>query len=368
MVPAALPSRRPAHGRHFEGISHQRSSGIVTFGNLCSRQLFGVPAPKHHRRRLATVPWKGVDNGGVCTRSTSGAHGTEADERRKGRDVRKSVARQAHADWTPAPNRPDPIAILEAQNASRVPDLVPVRWGRMLESPFAFLRGSAAVMAMDLATTPVTEISVQVCGDAHVANFGLFASPERNLLFDVNDFDETHVGPWEWDVKRLAASAVVAARDASLSCESPAGRGACGRPFLSTSHEALQHDVLCSTCGTRGSIPKRRRRFSARRRGPSRSPSTVPAATPQRPPCRNSLRSWPTGPRRIVDHPPLVTHEGVDDGASTLRRLFDGLCRLSRRRPRSFAAAICGPGLRLEGRGSRKRQGHVASLLSCRAT
>ena len=99
------------------------------------------------------------------------------DEGRQGRGIRKAVPRKAHADWLAPSGRPDPIAVLEAQNATRLPDLVPVRWGRMLESPFAFLRGSAAVMAMDLAGTPVTGISVQACGDAHVANFGLFASP-----------------------------------------------------------------------------------------------------------------------------------------------------------------------------------------------
>lgn len=129
-----------------------------------------------------------------------------------GRALRHRVPREAHAAWEPAADRPDPIALLEEQAASRVPDLVPIRYGRMVVSPFGFLRGAALVMAADLAPTPVSGIHVQLAGDAHVANFGFYASPERDLLFDVNDFDETLPGPFEWDVKRLAASAVVASR------------------------------------------------------------------------------------------------------------------------------------------------------------
>ena len=110
------------------------------------------------------------------------------------------------------PNRPDPIALLEAQAASRVPELVPIRHGRMAASPFAFFRGAAAVMAADLAGSPSSGIRVQLCGDAHLSNFGGFASPERDLVFDLNDFDETLPGPWEWDLKRLVASVAVAAR------------------------------------------------------------------------------------------------------------------------------------------------------------
>jgi uncharacterized protein (DUF2252 family) len=118
----------------------------------------------------------------------------------------------AHARLELPPDRPDPIAVLERQAASRVPELVPVRYGRMLASPFAFFRGAAAVMAGDLAGTPDSGLRTQLCGDAHLCNFGLFASPERRLVFDLNDFDETHPGPWEWDVKRLAASLEIAAR------------------------------------------------------------------------------------------------------------------------------------------------------------
>lgn len=137
---------------------------------------------------------------------------TVAERRAEGRALRNRVSRSQHAAWTPPADRPDPISLLEASNRERIQALVPIRYGRMLTSPFAFLRGSAAVMATDLATTPSTGIQVQLCGDAHLSNFGTYATPERNQIFDVNDFDETLPGPWEWDVKRLAASVVVAGR------------------------------------------------------------------------------------------------------------------------------------------------------------
>ena len=135
----------------------------------------------------------------------------------RGRARRNTVPRRSHSGWTAAPDRPDPVATVVASNEGRLPELVPIRIGRMLASPFAFLRGSAAVMAADLATTPVMGSQVQLCGDAHLANFGVFASPERRLVFDLNDFDETHRGPWEWDIKRLAASFVVASRENGFS-------------------------------------------------------------------------------------------------------------------------------------------------------
>jgi uncharacterized protein (DUF2252 family) len=135
-----------------------------------------------------------------------------AERRATGKTFRDQTLRASHSAWQPAANRSNPIAILEESNRGRREDLIPIRYGRMLASPFAFLRGSAALMAYDLATTPTTGISVQACGDCHLANFGLFATPERNLVFDLNDFDETLVAPWEWDIKRLAASFVVAGR------------------------------------------------------------------------------------------------------------------------------------------------------------
>jgi len=142
---------------------------------------------------------------------------TVAERRLRGRALRANVPRSSHARRAEAPNRPDPIALLEQQETTRVPELIPIRHARMRVSPFAFFRGSAIVMAGDLAHTPATGIQAQLCGDAHLANFGVYASPERSLLFDVNDFDETLSGPWEWDVKRLAASAYIAGRDNGFS-------------------------------------------------------------------------------------------------------------------------------------------------------
>ncbi|WP_433291820.1 DUF2252 domain-containing protein [Actinoplanes sp. CA-030573] len=130
----------------------------------------------------------------------------------RGRDARKRVPPESHAIHEPAKER-DPVAILQEQDADRLPELVPIRHGRMGLSPFAFLRGAAAVMAADLATGPDSGLTVQLCGDAHLLNFGVFGSPERRLVFDINDFDETYPGPWEWDVKRLAASLAVAGRE-----------------------------------------------------------------------------------------------------------------------------------------------------------
>lgn len=134
-----------------------------------------------------------------------------------GKALREGVPRASHAEWKPRGKRRDPVDILEGSNQGRLPELVPIRYGRMLRSPFTFLRGSAALMAHDLATTPATGIRVQACGDCHLLNFGLFATPERNLVFDINDFDETLPAPWEWDIKRLAVSFVVAGRDRGLS-------------------------------------------------------------------------------------------------------------------------------------------------------
>jgi uncharacterized protein (DUF2252 family) len=131
----------------------------------------------------------------------------------RGKEARAAAPRTSHGKWTPSLVRPDPVALLEEQATTRVPELVPIRHGRMLASPFAFYRGAALIMAADLASTPNSGITVQLCGDAHLANFGLFGTPERRLVFDVNDFDETLPGPWEWDLKRLAASLEVAGRD-----------------------------------------------------------------------------------------------------------------------------------------------------------
>jgi len=136
-----------------------------------------------------------------------------------GKALRSKASRSSHAAWSPDPERPDPISLLEEANQTRVKQLVPIRFGRMSLSPFAFYRGSADIMAHDLAKTPVSGINAQLCGDAHLSNFGVYASPERRQVFDVNDFDETLAGPWEWDVKRLAASVILAGRQNGYSAQ-----------------------------------------------------------------------------------------------------------------------------------------------------
>ncbi|GGV29193.1 hypothetical protein GCM10010277_11840 [Streptomyces longisporoflavus] len=144
---------------------------------------------------------------------TTHQHLTPRERAALGRAARDHARRSDHAEFVPAPDRPDPVDVIERQSASRIPELVPIRYGRMLESPFRFFRGAAAIMATDLATSPSSGLRAQLCGDAHMLNFRLLASPERHLMFDVNDFDETLPGPWEWDLKRLVVSLVIAGRD-----------------------------------------------------------------------------------------------------------------------------------------------------------
>jgi len=168
-----------------------------------------------------------------------------ADRRVHGKRLRDTAPRDAHAAWQAPAERADPIGILQAADAARQPDLVPLRYGRMLQSPFTFYRGSAGVMAADLARTPVSGIHVQVCGDSHLMNFGGFATPERRLLFDINDLDETLPAPWEWDVKRLVASFLLAARANGLSDAN--GRDAavaCARSYRRKMRDFAAMDVL----------------------------------------------------------------------------------------------------------------------------
>lgn len=244
----------------------------------------------------------------------AGAARTE--ELSEGRARRHTVPRADQAVWEPPPHRPDPVAVIEGQNRTRLADLVPVRVSRMAESPFAFLRGAALVMAHDLAATADTGFTVQVCGDAHVANFGLFASPERNLLFDVNDFDETDVGPWEWDVKRLCASAAVVARQSGhkLDEQREAARAAAASYRGHMAEYAAMGELdlwyarvdaqaaskILSSAGTAARAEVHADVRAARRH-------TARAALPK------LTALAPGGSRRIVDHPPLVSHDGVDD-------------------------------------------------------
>ena len=167
----------------------------------------------------------------------------------RGRAARRLVPRGSHAEWAPMSDRPDPVELLEAQARDRIQELLPIRYGRMMASPFAFLRGSAIVMANDLASTPKSGIQAQLCGDAHLMNFGAYASPERALLFDLNDFDETLPGPWEWDVKRLAVSFVVAGRDNGFEAADCRAAGARVRGLLPP-----EDDRVLSDGGARGLV------------------------------------------------------------------------------------------------------------------
>jgi hypothetical protein len=185
------------------------------------------------------------------------AHLSVDERQARGLAARKQAPRSSHGRWEPAADRPDPVALLEAQAVTRVPELVPVRYGRMLVSPFTFYRGAAAIMAADLAPSPASGITVQLCGDAHLSNFGVFGTPERQLIFDINDFDETLPGPWEWDVKRMAASFEIMGRFRGFSPDNryaivTAGvreyrqrmRRAAGLPTLDTWYDQLEIGVL----------------------------------------------------------------------------------------------------------------------------
>jgi uncharacterized protein (DUF2252 family) len=164
----------------------------------------------------------------------------------RGRAARSEAPRSSHSQWEPAPDRPDPIGLLEEQARSRIPELVPVRYGRMLLSPFTFYRGAASIMAADLAATPTSGVTVQLCGDAHLSNFGVFGTPERRMLFDINDFDETLPGPWEWDLKRLAASFEVLGRNRGFS---PSDRRAIVMAGAREYRERMSHAAKLGTLG-----------------------------------------------------------------------------------------------------------------------
>ncbi|MEU7060580.1 DUF2252 domain-containing protein [Streptomyces sp. NPDC046197] len=246
---------------------------------------------------------------------------TPAERDQRGKAARRQVRRSAHAAWIPSADRPDPVAVLERQGRDRLPELLPVRYGRMIASPLAFLRGAAAVMAADLATQPHTGLTVQLCGDAHLLNFGLYASPERALLFDLNDFDETFPGPFEWDVKRLATSVAVAARENGHS-DAEAHRAALeGVAAYRTAIRRLaglgELAVWYERIGAESLLPLVR---SARRR--RRVESSLTRARR-----RTSLQTLGKltevvdGRRRIIHDPPVLEPAGVPDGAA-LRKIF----------------------------------------------
>ncbi|MGZ4693283.1 MAG: DUF2252 domain-containing protein [Acidimicrobiales bacterium] len=244
-----------------------------------------------------------------------------------GKALRQKVPRAWHAAWEPAPDRRDPIAILEAQAETRLPDLIPIRHGRMVSSPFAFFRGAAAVMAADLATTPDTGIQVQACGDAHLVNFGIFATPERHLVFDVNDFDETLPGPWEWDLKRLGASIAVASRENG--CNRTDGDTAV-QSAMGAYRERMYELATMRTLDlwySRVDVDEILRMVEAMAVDPigrmaektvakARTHDTLAAVA--------KLTEVVDGQRRIADHPPLIDHIALANAADQIRMLYEG--------------------------------------------
>ena len=199
------------------------------------------------------------------------------------------MPRSSHGPWAPAADR-DPVGLLEEQASTRVPNWYPIRYGRMLVSPFTFYRGAALIMAADLAATPRSGLNVQLCGDAHLSNFGVFASPERQLIFDINDFDETLPGPWEWDVKRLAASFEIAGRDHGFTARSAAtssGRrrgvprpdGAfAGRANLDVWYAHIEVDTCSRSCES--SSTKKQQAKARGQRRPRPAPGTACRPSP----------------------------------------------------------------------------------------
>ncbi len=248
---------------------------------------------------------------------------TIAERRAAGKALRTRAPRASHATWSPAPDRPDPISLLEESNRSRIAALVPLRYGRMITSPFAFLRGSAVVMAGDLAMTPNTGIQVQACGDAHLSNFGTYATPERNQVFDVNDFDETLPGPWEWDVKRLAASIVVAGRQNGFPAASTRQASLnCLRMYREHMWEfgEMRHLDLWYSCIDAQSILKR----------VGRSNRSFIDRELEKAHHHTGLQVFPrltreiNGRYSIKDDPPLITHLADDERTRWLQALLEG--------------------------------------------
>ena len=262
----------------------------------------------------------------------------------RGKAARREVPRESHAGFTPASHRPDPVVLLERQAATRVPELVPIRYGRMLVSPFTFYRGSALIMASDLAGSPNSGITTQLCGDAHLMNFGVFASPERRLVVGINDFDETFPGPWEWDIKRLAASLAIAGRDNGYSAKertkvlltSLAGYREAMRQFAGMTNLAVWYAHLDTDTIVAQLRLEKERALSKRA-----------AATATKARTRDSMQAFDKlthvvdGERRIISDPPLIqpveeVFEGIDaerfmDWMRTLLRDYGSTLQSDRR-------------------------------------
>jgi uncharacterized protein (DUF2252 family) len=251
----------------------------------------------------------------------------------RGKAARAEVPRRSHAGWEPAPGRRDPVAVLEEQAQTRVPELVPIRYGRMLVSPFTFYRGGAALMAADLAGSPRTGLRVQLCGDAHLSNFGAFAAPDRRLVFGLNDFDESLPGPFEWDVKRLVASFAVAGRDRGFGAKPrEAVEVAAGRSYREAMREFAEMRAL-DLWYARIDVEDLARRWSALATAKQRKRFERNVAKAR---AKDSLRAFDRlthvvdGNPRIVSDPPLIVP--IEELVSSEQRvvLEDALRKLIR--------------------------------------
>jgi uncharacterized protein (DUF2252 family) len=247
------------------------------------------------------------------------AHPSVDDRRARGKQAQDQTPLSTHTGWTPATDRPDPVALLEEQDATREPDLVPVRHGRMMLSPFTFYRGAAKIMAADLKDTPTAALDVQLCGDAHLSNFGAFASPERRLLFSLNDFDETLPGPFEYDVKRMAASFTIAGRNngfskadtrtatrASVTAyrEAMAGFAAMGTMEIWYAH--LDEDELLKGIRAAAKAPRKGEAKAAKRARKTAQKALAKAHTRDSLQALSKLGELVDGRYRIVSQPPIV--------------------------------------------------------------
>ncbi len=243
-------------------------------------------------------------------------HMSEAESRAKGRAARTKVPRDSHAGLLLPPERPDPVALLEEQATTRVPELVPIRYGRMLVSPFTFFRGAALIMASDLSTTPRSGLTAQICGDAHLSNFGVFGSPERQLVFDCNDFDETLPGPWEWDVKRLAASIVVAGRQRGFSkgvrTEAVVGLGRVYREAMRQMAAMTNLEVWYSRVEIEGMVSLLQQRAVASGSKAEAHVAATATRLTEKAHTKDSMKALDKltyvvdGERRIISDPPLI--------------------------------------------------------------
>ena len=277
-----------------------------------------------------------------------------ADRMSEGQRRRKAIPRSSHTEWSSPPERRDPVEILEETNAGRVPELIPIRYGRMLAGPFPFLRGSAALMAEDLASTPTSGIRVQTCGDCHLLNFGLFASPERNLFFGINDFDETLNAPFEWDVKRLAVSFMVAGQ-----ANGYPGRASSGvvasmtRAYresmaklatmraLDVWYTRMDADMILETSSTKQERRDREAMFAKARK------RVAEYVFPK-------LTAEVNGRRRSMDSPPLIGHGDMSaERAEKILGLFEQYPRVPARRPQGHPRPLPAGRHRVQGRGDR---------------